>query len=259
MNSNLHRPSEPLPDQELLDRYYPSGAPIIIQVAFKYGYGPAIVELNKKVYFNEQLSFSPEIREALQGIVLSHCENKYCLVMHMRGLIAAGFTLNEVEALVTRFELPERLPNATKWSATLQRISALCAEPRVAPRLYASLADLHPRSVIDEIGGVVAFSLLHKVLLDLYPSQILIEDEPILFATIDCGEELIQSMTRRGDEEYPLVQLCCVCKAIEARSGWVPIEQALGELERETCFSHGFCPRCLAEQKAQWESELQQP
>ena len=32
-----------------LDELYPEGVPIIVQVGFRHGYGPAIVELNRKV------------------------------------------------------------------------------------------------------------------------------------------------------------------------------------------------------------------
>ena len=91
-------PDHDLTDLELMERYYPHGAPIIIRVGFEHGYGRALVELNRKVYFNESLHFSAQIMEAIQGIVLSRCENKYCLVMHMRGLIASGFHLGRHRA-----------------------------------------------------------------------------------------------------------------------------------------------------------------
>jgi len=234
-----------LPDQELLDRHYPGGAPIIIKVGFRHGYGPALVELNRKVYFNDQLAFSREMMEAIQGIVLSHCENEYCLVMHMRGLIAAGFSLEEIEQLVAYHKLPDRVPDSLRWQVTLQRISTLCREPRLAVELYDSLRELHDEHVVDDIAGVVAFSLLHKFLLEAYSAEIVIEEEPILFATIDCGAELIKAMKRHGSRKVPMFTLCCVCKAIKGHSGWMPIERAIAEIPGDTVFSHGFCEECV--------------
>ena len=124
----------------------------------------------------------------------------------------------------------------------------MCSEARLAPRLYESLAELHSPEVIEDIGGVIAFSLLHQVLLDLYSSEIVIEQEPILFRTIDCGEELVRRCTRVDKEEVPIYSLCCLCKDIRVRSGWIPIERVVGEIESDAVFSHGFCERCAERQ-----------
>ncbi|MEM7234541.1 MAG: hypothetical protein AAF517_20350 [Planctomycetota bacterium] len=236
--------SKVLQDEELLHQSYPSGAPIIIQVAFKYGYGPAIVELNRKVYFNEEPLFSDVIREALQGVILSSCENKYCLAMHMRGLVAEGFSLAEVRTLIDTQTLPERIDDHLRWGTTLRRLSTISREGRVAMHLYDGLRKIHSDEVVDAIGGVVAFSLLHKVLLDLYPDEIRIEEEPILFRTIDCGDELIRAVTEIQGVEHPLYTLCCVCKDVKLESGWIPIERALPQIPSDAAFSHGYCGGC---------------
>jgi hypothetical protein len=55
--------------------------------------------LNQKVYFNNKLSFSPAICEAIQTLYLSRFENQYCAVVHARGLVCEGSALADVERL----------------------------------------------------------------------------------------------------------------------------------------------------------------
>lgn len=231
--------------RELLAKYYPGGAPLIIQVAFDNGYGPAIIELNKKVYFNDELSFSPAILEAIQCLCLSSCENKYCAIMHARGMITQGFTLEDVQQLVELQRLPEFVAEREKWESSLRRIATLFRQPKVAPFLSKSLEEFHTPEEIEDIAAVVAFSLLHKFLLEFYSEEMDIEREPILFATVDCGSELIQYYTAGVEAGQPLFTLCCMCKDVKGHHGWIPIEQAMEGLPQGTRFSHGICQRCV--------------
>ena len=227
-----------------MSKWYPSGAPKIIQVAFKYGYGTAIVDLNQRVYFDPEPRFSPAIREAIQGLCLSSCANQYCAIMHARGLVAEGFSLNAVKRLVEFQELPDFVEDKTTWEISLRRIAAIFREPGTAERLYASLKELHSDEVIHRIGATVAFSILHKFLLELYSDEIVIEDEPILFQTVDCGTELISYFTEYRQQQTAVYSLCFSCKDLKAADGWLPIERALASLPLEARFSHGVCPRC---------------
>jgi len=236
-----------------LAQYYPDGAPIIIQVAFKYGYGPSIIELNKKVYFNDSLSFSPVIREAIQGLWLSHCENQYCTVMHARGLITEGFTLEEVKNLVAFHRLPASVSERNIWEPSLARVYHLAREPLIAPTLYSSLTEYLSDEQLDDVSGVIAFSLLHKFLLERYSSEIRIEEEPILFQTVDCGQELINLL---NDQERPaeyMHVICSLCKALKTTSSWMPIEVAINDLKPDCQFSHGLCESCATNWKASFE------
>ncbi|MEM7157480.1 MAG: hypothetical protein AAF799_31850 [Myxococcota bacterium] len=229
----------------LLQRWYSGGAPIIIQVAFKYGYGPAIVELNQKVYFNENLSFSRALMEAVQCVCLSACENQYCAIMHARGLMTHGFSLEEVKNLAMHQTLPESFEDKSKWEHTLRRVATIFREAQSSAHLYKTLAEFHSPEVIEEIGGIIAFSLLHKFLLELYSDEIQIEDEPSLFATVDQPRELISFFMTEGDRErVPTLTLCTLCKDVKSSQGWVPIESALNDIPADATFSHGLCERC---------------
>lgn len=232
-------------DDSLLQRHYPGGAPIIIQVAFVHGYGEAIVELNKKVYFNEQPLLSPVIREAIQGVCLSSCENQYCVIMHSRGLITEGFTLDDIERLVTRQTLPKFVPDRAEWEHSLRRIATIFREPRPAAHLYKSLAEFHDGEVIEEIGGVIAFSLLHKFLLELYSEEIDIEQEPILFKTIDEPQALISFFMKIEGKDVPTLTLCSLCKDVKSGERWRPIETVLHDIPSDAAFSHGICEKCF--------------
>ena len=232
-------------DDNLLEQYYPGGAPIIIQVAFKYGYGPAIIELNKKVYFNDQLSLPPLICEAIQGVCLSSCENQYCTIMHARGLITEGFSLDDVKRLVELQQLPEFVLDKAKWEHSLRRIAIIFRETQPAAHLYKTLTEFHSIEVIEEIGGVIALSLLYKFLLELYSDEINIEDEHILFQTVDCPTELITFFSRFRGKSVPTFTLCTLCKDVKSQKGWIPIEMALNTIPPEADFSHGVCNRCF--------------
>lgn|GEM_PF-4038477 len=237
---------------KLMSKYYPTGAPIIIQVAFKYGFGPAIIELNKKVYFNQSLTFPALFREAIQGLCLSHCENQYCTIMHARGLISEGFTFDEVKHLVAFHRLPDWVPNRRIWEPSLSRISDLFQEPQLASTLYASLSQYLTTNQIEDVGGVIAFSLLHKFLLERYSNEIDISQEPILSQTVDCEFELIKFFTKQDGKLETTYTICCICKAVKGDSCWIPIEQALHELSPKSQFSHGFCESCAE----QWRYEV---
>ena len=227
-----------------LDEFYPNGAPIIIQVAFRHGYGPAIVELNRKVYFNDRLSIAPPILEAIQGLCLSSCDNQYCAVMHARGMVAAGFDLEDVKRLVLYQDLPDWVADREKWQHSLRRVAAIFRTPQAAPQLYRSLSEFHPREVIEEIGGIVAFSLLHKFLLEIYSDEIDIKKEPILFRSVDCGAELISFFMQRRGRQLQTFSICSICKDVKSESGWLPVEHALADLPAGAHFSHGICPKC---------------
>lgn len=229
---------------DLMRKYYPNGAPIIIQVAFKHGYGPAIIELNQKVYFNENLSFSPLILEAIQAVCLSSCENDYCTVMHTRGLISLGFELDDVRRLIEYQKLPDSTPDREIWERSLRRIATLFREPELAAYLYDRLREDHDESTVTEIGGVVAFALLHKFLLEFYCAEINIDQEPILFKTIDCGAELIAYFTKMRGKVYPVYTICCSCKDVKVKEGWVAVERVLPHCSADAAFSHGLCPSC---------------
>ena len=231
--------------QELMSKYYPGGAPIIIQVAFKYGYGPAIVELNKKVYFNKNISCSPLIREAIQAVCLSNCENDYCTVMHTRGLSALGLTLDDVKALIEFQRLPTAVEGREIWEPSLRTITTIFREPQLAARLYSGLTKYHDERQLEDIGGIIAFSLLHKFLLEFYSDEIDITQEPILFKTIDCADELIAYFNKNSAKDLPLYSMCCICKDVRGKHGWIPIETALREIPAEATFSHGFCESCV--------------
>jgi len=228
-----------------IEEYYPGGAPIIIQVAFKHGYGPAIVELNKKVYFNDDLSISAPVMEAIQGLCLSSCDNQYCAIMHARGMITAGLTLEEVQRLIELQQLPDSIPNKEPWEHTLRRIAAIFRDPYAAPHLYRSLSEFQDDRTIEEIGGIVAFSLLHKFLLEMYDEEIKIDEEPILFETVDCGSELISFFSKQLDKTVPVYTICSICNDLKGEQGWVPIEKTLSDVPADAIFSHGVCEKCL--------------
>ncbi len=230
---------------DLLREYYPDGAPIIIQVAFKYGYGPAIIELNQKVYFNEDLSFPPLIREAIQGVCLSSCKNQYCAVMHARGLITEGFTIADVKQLVDLQRLPDWVPEKEKWEDSLRRIAVIFRESGVASLVYKSLHTINIADEINDIGGAIAFSLLHKFLLEFYDDEIDVNEEPILFQTVECGQELITYFSDAYEKNTPTFIICCICKDLKGEHDWLPIERMLSEIPSNAKFSHGICNRCL--------------
>lgn len=230
---------------DLLNKYYPGGAPIIIQVAFKHGYGASILDLNKKVYFNQELSISPVILEAIQAVCLVSCENSYCVVMHARGLISQGFTLDDIQRLVRFQELPKWVERREIWEPSLRRIATIFREPEVASHLYKSLLEFHSVDEQEEIGGIVAFSLLHKFLLEFYKDEIRIDDEPILFKTIDCGEELIAFFRNQPNEGQAVYTICCMCKDLRGKDGWIPVESALAGIPADATFSHGLCKSCF--------------
>ena len=216
--------------EDLLNHYFPDGAPIIVQVAFKYGYGPALMELNKKVYLNHDLSFSSQIVEAIQALCLSSCKNKYCAVMHSRGLISQGFTLEDAKRLVELQRLPSSVEDRERWEDSLRRVATLFREPQAAPYLRNSLTETNSASEIEDIGGIIAFSWLHKFLLEFYSDEIRIEQEPILFETISCGSELIHFFSQYGDSSRPTFILCCMCKDIKSTDEWLPIEASASDL-----------------------------
>jgi hypothetical protein len=155
------------------------------------------------------------IREAIQGLCLTSCANKYCAVMHARGLIAEGFSLAEVKRLVESQELPAKVPERGQWEVTLRRVRIIFREPQLAPKLYKTLLAHHSAQEVADIGAVIAFSLLHKFLLEMYSDEILIAEEPILFKTVDCGPELIQYFSHSEREQVPWVTLCCMCKDVK--------------------------------------------
>lgn len=231
---------------DLMKKFFPNGAPKIIEVAFKHGYGEAIMDLNKKVYFNDELSFSPIILESIQALCLSSCENEYCAVMHTRGLITHGFSLDEVRHLIEHHRLPTWVEESQTWNPVLRKVSTLFTEPMLASALYVSMEEhLTPRQVAD-VGGVVAFSLLHKFLLEFYPDEIVIDDEPILFQTVDQGPELISYFRDRLGTMHPMYAICCLCKDVQTADSWTPIERALSKLPPGAVFSHGMCETCGA-------------
>lgn len=227
-----------------INDYYPDGAPKIVQVAFERGYGPAMMELNKWAYFHPAPSFSTVILEAIQAVCLSHCENKYCAIMHSRGLVVEGFTVSEIKDLIAFQRLPERIPDRLKWEPVLSRIYHLSRETQIAPRLYATLSETLTEQEVDDVGGVIAFSMLHKYLLERYAKDIRIQDEPILFNTIEYGFELIRFFESFEGREEAVYTLCCLCKAVKTDRVWMPIEHTLPHLPRHCHFSHGFCPAC---------------
>ncbi|HIG54181.1 MAG TPA: hypothetical protein EYG11_19170 [Candidatus Latescibacteria bacterium] len=51
---------------------------------------------------------SPQIRETIQGLCLSSCENQYGSIMHARGMIEQGFDYEDMKQLVAFQRLPNR-------------------------------------------------------------------------------------------------------------------------------------------------------
>ena len=135
---------------------FPERRALIVQVAFARGYGPALMALNEKVYFNADLGLSPLILEAIQCACLSSCDNRYCAIMHARGMVTHGLSLEEVRHFAVSQELPERVPESPRWSAVLRRIHILFRTPEIAPNLSSLRGVLQPgeqREVEDVIAS----------------------------------------------------------------------------------------------------------
>ena len=229
---------------EPIEVYFPNGAPIIVQVAFARGYGPALMALNEKVYFNADLGLSPLILEAIQCACLSSCDNRYCAIMHARGMVTHGLSLEEVRHFAVSQELPERVPESPRWSAVLRRIHILFRTPEIAPNLYTSLRGMLQPGEQREMEDVIAFALLHKFLLEAFYKEIDIASERILFDTVDCGHELIETFTQ-GPRPRSVLTICCACKDLKTAEGWVPIEHVVARIFDDHVFSHGLCPKCF--------------
>ena len=115
----------------------------------------------------------------------------------------------------------------------------------MAADLYAGLHELHEPHIVEDIEGVLAFALMHKFLLEAFSKEIVIQQEPILYSTIDCAAELISVLVEYSGAQRPLFTICCECKALKGRAGWLPFEQAIGDISSNALFSHGYCESCV--------------
>ena len=95
-----------------------------------------------------------------------------------------------------------------------------------------------------EVEDIIAFSLLHKFLLEAFYKEIDIASERILFDTVDCGHELIETFTQ-GPKPRSVLTICCACKDVKTSEGWVPIEHVVSRIFDDHVFSHGLCPKCF--------------
>jgi hypothetical protein len=225
--------------------------PRIIEVAFKDGYGRAIVELNKSVYFNDKPTLSPIIREALQALYLCVCENQYCTVMHTRGLITLGFSLDDVKNLIENKSLPKSVPEHMRWESIIRVVPVIANEASVSSKLFDFIRGLCSPEEAREVEATIAFAALHRFLLEAYSDEIQIEEEPILVKTIDCADALIQFINQHAKRNSPIITICSLCKDIKTNEGeWIPIESVIEKLREVPKFSHGVCDSCIPRWRA---------
>lgn len=237
--------------REFLEKHFGEKEPsVLLRVAFEHGYGPSLIPLLERVFLDPEFSLPREVTEAVQVLAHSACQNKYCAVFHATALMSTGFSLEEVQALVERQILPERVEGRERWEPTLRRIVTLFHTPDVAQPLYSQLVRRHKGRERDDLGALLAFCSLDRFVLEFHSGEIDVKLEPIVFEMSPSAPDLIAYFTSEKDKKLPTVALCCMCKDVQTTDGWMPIEQALVHIPGESRFSHGYCPTCTERELA---------
>ena len=232
--------------RELLERYFPDGnLSILLRVAFDRGYGPTLMPLVEKIFLSGEFSLPPVITEAVQVLAHSTCQNKYCAVFHAAGLVALGFSLAEVQALVERQTLPDHFPERERWEPTLRRVTTQFHTPELSGALFAQLALHHQAKELEDLGALLAFCSLDRFVLEFHSTEIDVTQESMVFDRVGCARELVQYFTEERGNPVAIFMLCCRCKDVLTSAGWTPIEGALAEIPGDARFSHGYCSACV--------------
>ena len=197
-----------------------------------------------------------QIKEGIMLALSSQCDNNYCFFTHSYMLFGLGFTLNEIEILVRELSFPSRIEDKDRWDKVL-RWSFFFGRP---PGLSGSSKEAN--FLVPHILNELEYRALYKVcsVIDLlnrfsefYIDQIHFQKEKKLLDSTNQFKLIIPDLTQfyqkmrsfEKETEHPVVSICMYCKDIKDPLGkWHALETVLSHLDRNSMFSHSFCPKC---------------